>query len=199
MSNSPMPSLGEVFKALLVIAGIVAIAAFGIGIVIKTAGESLVTFFQALGSLDTAIIVALITGAVSVLTVIVGGIASNVQRENYYLRQHREVPYQKLIEMVYKMTAKARDDSAYTQDELMRDFNEFSQALTLWGSPKAIKLWTSWRLASTRGKQSLNPRELLFAVEEVMLQLRRDMGQKRGLKKGDLLKLFINDVDEKLL
>ena len=199
MSNSPMPSLGEVFKALLVIAGIVAIAAFGIGIVIKTAGESLVTFFQALGSLDTAIIVALITGAVSVLTVIVGGIASNVQRENYYLRQHREVPYQKLIEMVYKMTAKARDDSAYTQDELMRDFNEFSQALTLWGSPKAIKLWTSWRLASTRGKQSLNPRELLFAVEEVVLQLRRDMGQKRGLKKGDLLKLFINDVDEKLL
>ena len=194
-----MPSLGEVFKALLVIAGIVAIAAFGIGIVIKTAGESLVTFFQALGSLDTAIIVALITGAVSVLTVIVGGIASNVQRENYYLRQHREVPYQKLIEMVYKMTAKARDDSAYTQDELMRDFNEFSQALTLWGSPKAIKLWTSWRLASTRGKQSLNPRELLFAVEEVVLQLRRDMGQKRGLKKGDLLKLFINDVDEKLL
>lgn len=122
-----------------------------------------------------------------------------MQRENYYLRQHREVPYQKLIEMVYKMTAKARDDSAYTQDELMRDFNEFSQALTLWGSPKAIKLWTSWRLASTRGKQSLNPRELLFAVEEVMLQLRRDMGQKRGLKKGDLLKLFINDVDEKLL
>lgn len=199
MSNSPMPSLGEVFKALLVIAGIVAIAAFGIGIVIKTAGESLVTFFQALGSLDTAIIVALITGAVSVQTVNVGGIASNVQRENYYLRQHREVPYQKLIEMVYKMTAKARDDSAYTQDELMRDFNEFSQALTLWGSPKAIKLWTSWRLASTRGKQSLNPRELLFAVEEVMLQLRRDMGQKRGLKKGDLLKLFINDVDEKLL
>lgn len=199
MSNSPMPSLGEVFKALLIIAGIVAIAAFGIGIVIKTAGESLVTFFQALGSLDTAIIVALVTGAVSVLTVIVGGIASNVQRENYYLRQHREVPYQKLIEMVYKMTAKARDDSAYTQDELMRDFNEFSQALTLWGSPKAIKLWTSWRLASTRGKQSLNPRELLFAVEEVMLQLRRDMGQKRGLKKGDLLKLFINDVDEKLL
>lgn len=46
MSNSPMPSLGEVFKALLVIAGIVAIAAFGIGIVIKTAGESLVTFFS---------------------------------------------------------------------------------------------------------------------------------------------------------
>ncbi len=32
-----------------------------------------------------------------------------------------------------------------------------------------------------------------------MMQLRRDMGQKRGLGKGDLLKMFINDVDEKLL
>lgn len=86
MSNSPMPSLGELLKALFFIAGIVAIAALGIGIFVKTAGESLITFFQALGSLDTAIIVALITGAISVLTVIVGGIASNVQRESYYLR-----------------------------------------------------------------------------------------------------------------
>lgn len=133
------------------------------------------------------------------IAVVAGGIASNVQRENYYLRQHREAPYQKLIEMVYRMTAKAKDDSAYTQDELMKDFNEFSQALTLWGSPKAIKLWTSWRLANTEGKPKPNPQDLLFAMEEVMLQLRRDMGLKRGLKKGDLLKLFINDVDEKLL
>ncbi len=199
MSNNSMPSFGELIKALLAIAGVVVVAALGIGIVIKTAGESLVAFFDALGTLDTAITVAFITGAVSVITVVAGGIASNVQRENYYLRQHREAPYQKLIEMVYRMTAKAKDDSAYTQDELMKDFNEFSQALTLWGSPKAIKLWTSWRLANTEGKPKPNPQDLLFAMEEVMLQLRRDMGLKRGLKKGDLLKLFINDVDEKLL
>lgn len=199
MSNNSMPSFGELIKALLAIAGVVVVAALGIGIVIKTAGESLVAFFDALGTLDTAITVAFITGAVSVIAVVAGGIASNVQRENYYLRQHREAPYQKLIEMVYRMTAKAKDDSAYTQDELMKDFNEFSQALTLWGSPKAIKLWTSWRLANTEGKPKPNPQDLLFAMEEVMLQLRRDMGLKRGLKKGDLLKLFINDVDEKLL
>lgn len=35
-------------------------------------------------------------------------------------------------------------------------------------------------------------------MERVLIQL-RDMGQGRGIKQGDLLKLFINDVDEKIL
>ncbi len=194
-----MPSFRDLLKALFVIAAVVAILALGFGIVVRTAGDSLVTLCQTLSSLDTAIIVALITGAVSVLTVVAGGIASNVQRGNFYLRQHREEPYQKLIAMVYKMMAKSKGSAAYTEDELIQDFNEFSQALTLWGSPKAIKLWTSWRLSSAAANQAPDPKGLLFAMEEVMLQLRRDMGQKRGLKKGDLLKLFINDVDENLM
>lgn len=49
MSNNSMPSFGELIKALLAIAGVVVVAALGIGIVIKTAGESLVAFFDALG------------------------------------------------------------------------------------------------------------------------------------------------------
>ena len=98
--------------------------------------------------------------------------------------------------MVYKMMRDSKGKS-YTQDEILEDYNEFSRALTLWGSAKAIKLWNEWRLASVKGNPS--PDELLLAMEQIMMQLRRDMGQKRGLRKGDLLRMFINDVDEKLL
>lgn len=197
MANNAMPPMKDLAKALITIAVFAAICAMAIGILIKGAGDSLASFCQTLDSLDTAIIVALITGSISILTVVAGGIASNVQRKKYYLRQHRERPYQKLIEMVYKMQAKGKNPAGYSEKEILDDFNEFSQALTLWGSPKAIKLWNSWRLAGVEGKP--NPQDLLLAMEQIMLQLRCDMGQKRGLKKGDLLKLFINDVDEKLL
>lgn len=170
--------------------------AVGLGLLVRIAGEAFAEFLGAMGLLDTAVIVALITGAISTITVICSGVASNVQRKNFYLRQHREEPYQKLVEMVYKMMQDSKGKN-YTQDEILEDYNEFSRALTLWGSPKAIKLWNEWRLASV--KRSPSPNELLLAMEGIMMQLRRDMGQKRGLGKGDLLRMFINDVDEKLL
>lgn len=183
-------------KGLVALLGLVLVVAVGLGLFVRVAGETLTSFLASMGSLDTAIIVALITGAISIITVICGGVASNAQRKNFYLRQHREEPYQKLVEMVYKMMQDSRGKS-YTQDEILEDYNEFSRALTLWGSPKAIKLWNEWRLASVKGNPT--PDELLLAMEQIMMQLRRDMGQKRGLGKGDLLRMFINDVDEKLL
>lgn len=33
-------------------------------------------------------------------------------------------------------------------------------------------------------------------MEKVLMQLRKDMGEKHKLKQGDLLKLFVNDYDE---
>ena len=44
-----------------------------------------------------------------------------------------------------------------------------------------------------------DPEKLLFTMERIMMQLRADMGKKGRLKKGDLLKLFINDLDDYLL
>lgn len=87
-------------KGLVALLGLVLVVAVGLGLFVRVAGGTLTSFLASMGSLDTAIIVALITGAISIITVICGGVASNAQRKNFYLRQHRE---QKLVEMVYKM------------------------------------------------------------------------------------------------
>lgn len=184
----------DLTKGLLALLAILAICAAALGLFIRFAAAGLASLCNAMGLLDVAIVVALITGTISIMTVVVGGIASNNQRKQYYLRQHRETPYQKLVEMVYKMMAKGKNPESYSEEELLNDFNEFSQALTLWGSPKAIKQWNEWRKANTGGKP--DPKELLYAMESIMMQLRADMGQKGGLKKGDLLRLFINDLDD---
>ena len=77
---------------------------------------------------------------------------------------------------------------------MLDDMMSFNQGLTLWGSSKAIKKWDEWRALS--GKTPADPYALLHGMEIVLIQLRKDMGEKRGLKQGDLLKLFINDYDE---
>lgn len=190
-------SIGAIVKGLFVLAALAVICIVALSATINFVSDSIAALLSTLSTIDVAIVVALITGCVSIVTVIGGGIANNYlayrQRNSEYLREHRAQAYEKLIEIVYKMLMKSKKKEQYSADEMLSDMNDFNQSLTLWGSSKAIRLWDEWRLA-TAGKQP-SASELLFAMEKVLIQLRRDMGQGRGLKRGDLLKLFINDVD----
>lgn len=195
--DSQKQSIGAIFKGLFVLAALAVICIVALSATINFVSDSIAALLSTLSTIDVAIVVALITGCVSIVTVIGGGIANNYlayrQRNSEYLREHRAQAYEKLIEIVYKMLMKSKKKEQYSADEMLSDMNDFNQSLTLWGSSKAIRLWDEWRLA-TVGKQP-SASELLFAMEKVLIQLRRDMGQGRGLKRGDLLKLFINDVD----
>ncbi|WP_291288877.1 hypothetical protein [Enorma sp.] len=195
--DSQKQSIGAIVKGLFVLAALAVICIVALSATINFVSDSIAALLSTLSTIDVAIVVALITGCVSIVTVIGGGIANNYlayrQRNSEYLREHRAQAYEKLIEIVYKMLMKSKKKEQYSADEMLSDMNDFNQSLTLWGSSKAIRLWDEWRLA-TVGKQP-SASELLFAMEKVLIQLRRDMGQGRGLKRGDLLKLFINDVD----
>ena len=115
-----------------------------------------------------------------------------IDKKLEFLRNRREKPYRKLIEINFKMLQKTNSSEEYSSEEIMADFYEFGQELTLWGSAKAIKLWDDWRLAPNKGKA--DGKELL--MENIVIQLRKDMGQGGRLAEGDILKLYINDFDE---
>ena len=78
-------------------------------------------------------------------------------------------------------------------DELEKILMQFNKELTLWGSSKAIQAWGNWRRCSSSG--SVDPLQNLFGMEKVMVQLRKDMGMRRGIRKGDLLRLMVSDID----
>lgn len=157
-------------------------------------------FIKVLPSMDAAIVVALITSCVSIITVVGGAILKEYLSYRYkkleFLRGRREKPYRKLIEINFKMLQKTKSGEEYSPVEMMDDFYEFGQELTLWGSAKAIKLWDDWRLAPNKGKA--DGKELLLLMEKIIIQLRKDMGQGGRLAEGDILKLYINDFDESI-
>ncbi|USR79025.1 hypothetical protein [Arcanobacterium pinnipediorum] len=166
----------------------------GVGKVLFMVLEKVPELLSKFSALDTAIIVALITGTISTITYVVGNIVNNVMEKNSYLREKRKEPYYRLISMFYDVQAAHKEERDMTQKELVEILNTFSKELTLWGSSKAINLWGKWRVQVGEGEAS--PEQTLFGMEEVMIQLRRDMGMRRGVKRGDLLRLFINNIDE---
>ena len=151
---------------------------------------------ETVSKLDAVIIVALITGGVSITGVVFSSIVSKIlefkQKRREYLYQKREEPYEDFINVVYKVQELAKAGRGYSNEEMLSDMMSFSQKLTLWGSNRVIKKWLKFKSTSANTENST---ELLFVLEDILFAMRKDMGLKR-LGKGKLLSFFVNDIDK---
>ncbi len=182
--------------------GLLLILGFGYVVVIACifAVEKLTVLFSRLSTiaskLDVVVIVALITGAVSILSVVFSSvIAKSIeykQRQREYLYQKREEPYTEFVAVVYKILEKTKRKEEYTDEELTTDINRFSQKLTLWGSNRVIKKWLKFRSSSS--EKNKTPTEVLFVMEDILFAMRKDLGLKK-MKQGNLLSFFVNDIN----
>ena len=146
--------------------------------------------------LDAVVIVALITGCVSVLGVIISSIvakALNFRRSRReYLAKKREAPYGEFVDMVYKVQQNSKKPDSYTEEQMQEDILKFSRQMTLWGSPRVVDKWIRFR------ENGANPelaQKNLFVIEDILNDMRKDLGQRR-VKKGNLLGFFVNDIKE---
>ena len=183
----------QVILRFIVLLLLLALSGALIYFILVTLWPPISAFFASLSSLDSAIIVALITGAVSALSFFGNSVVNSVAKKREYLRVHREEPYMRLISLVYDFQAAASKRAGMADDELEKILMQFNKELTLWGSSKAIQAWGNWRRCSSSG--SVDPLQNLFGMEKVMVQLRKDMGMRRGIRKGDLLRLMVSDID----
>lgn len=159
------------------------------------------SFVNRLSNMDAVVIVALITGSVSILGVVISSIVSKIieYRQNIkrYLYEKKEEPYSEFIEMVYKIQENVKENKEYNDKEMLDDIFSFSKKLTLWGSSNVIRKWLAFRKISQ--EQNNNPTDNLFILEEIIFEIRKDMGQKKsGLKQGDILAFFVNDIKDYL-
>lgn len=184
---------------------IFAILLFFVAVFIKYVGELVIRGFDYLSQLasktDAVIIVALMTGTVSIFGVVISAVISRVieykQTTKRYLFEKREEPYSDFISMVYKIQTASKAGEKYEGMELLNDILGFSQKLTLWGSSRVIRKWLKFRLNSQ--DPNFDPTSNLFILEDIIFEIRKDMGhKKRGLSKGDMLKFFVNDIDDHL-
>lgn len=158
--------------------------------------EGLHLLTATVSKMDAVVIVALITGAVSIIGVILSSIVAKLieykKSREEYLAQKREEPYGKFIEMVYNIQQNAKGTKDYSQEDMIKAMRSFSQEISLWGSPKVAKKWLEFR------ENGANPdasEKNLFVLENIMNEMRKDLGMKK-MKKGELLGFFVNDIKQ---
>lgn len=145
---------------------------------------------------EAVIVVALITGAVSILGIIVSKIIEYRQDTKRYLYEKKEEAYSEFIEVVYKIRDNQKNEKN-SEFEMMEGLINFSKKLTLWGSNEVIRKWIEIRELNTKSSSNANAINNLFLLEEIIFLIRKDLGQKNSnLKKGDILRFFINDIDD---
>lgn len=148
--------------------------------------------------LDAVVIVALITGAVSIIGVIISSIVAKIidyrKNRQEYLAQKREKPYGDFVDMVYKIQQNAKNPNSYTQEQMVEDLLKFSKQITLWGSPTVAKKWVQFR---ENGAKPDAGKKNLILMEQIMNEMRKDLGLKK-VKKGNLLGFFVNDIKNAL-
>ncbi len=92
---------------------------------------------------------------------------------------------------------KSKDESVDTSSEsFAKEFEEFfitfTRDLIVWGSPNVIKAYENFKLGSlTSGTNAV------LLVDDILREIRSDLGNSnRGIKRGDLIKLFLKDPQE---
>ena len=181
---------------LLLIVGGVAVIVYLIKFIFEQLWNILSAAAHWLERFDTTsekiVVVALITGFVSMISLIVTKAIDQRQKRREYLDQKREKPYRDFIEMIYKIQQNSKNGNKYTNEEMVKDLMVFSKEITLWGSPSVIKKWVKFR---ENGMKENSGYDNLFLTEEIMNAMRKDLGLKKT-KKGDLLAFFVNDIKE---
>ncbi len=77
----------------------------------------------------------------------------------------------------------------------MERLQELTPDLIAWGTDEVIASWISFRKAGLNPNKE-NPKEILLAFDDFLRAIRKDLGHSdEHLKKGDLLRIFIKDID----
>jgi len=190
------PKARQTLSAML---GFVLLAAFAYGAFVAVRAA-----VQVLASLNSDIAVATIaasaTAFVSVLSIVLG---KAYEARALVRQQHRErkVPvYEDLIKFMFRVLMGPKTDDAPTEKEVLQFMSDFTQRIMVWGSDEVLAAWVRWRRAATDAADlEANPMRLMLLYEQLILTIRRDLGHRnKSLATGDVLALFVNDIDQQL-
>ena len=71
---------------------------------------------------------------------------------------------------------------------------ELNHKIITWGSDDVLKAWSE--IKKTSYNQGTNPNNIMFAIEQLIYTMRKDLGHKNyNLSEGDILSVWFNDVN----
>lgn len=188
----------NIFLGLVLIVVIGAFSIWLVKLLYNIIINGIIKLTEVASKLDAVIIVGLVTGLVSLTGAIISSIVAKIvdyrKSRQEYLTQKREKPYGEFVEMIYQVQKNIKEPDTYSDEQMLEDLSKFSKQITLWGSSRVINKWIEFRENSSDPEKAKNN---LFLMEEIMNDMRKDLGLKK-VKKGDLLGFFINDIRKEL-
>lgn len=161
--------------------------------------------FRAFAALETQVAVAILSALTAVLIAILSAFLSRLFERRAAAeeeQQTRRIPvYEEFVSGLLKgMGATTHKDHRKPVDELamVSLMGDFTEKALVWGSGDVLRAWLDFRAASMSLSEGTSNDAVapLQNLEKLFLALRRDLGlSNKGLAEGDLLRLFINDLD----
>lgn len=151
------------------------------------------------------ITVAIITGFLSIITIVIQRIWEKRYKQEQDIRNQKMPTYQKMVRefsmFFYNDPEKQTGDiflrqkyEEEKQNKLVKFVAENNGELITWASDEVLKEWSLFRKIATSNTNS--GIELMFQVEKLFYAIRKDLGHKnKNLVKGDILRLWVNDID----
>ncbi|WP_431087674.1 hypothetical protein [Paenibacillus sp. 8b26] len=145
------------------------------------------------------LIAASATIIVSVLSIV---IAKYYEKKRTIELEHRnkKIPmYEEFVEFLFKLLMNEKiEGHPMTEQETIKFMSGFTQKLLVWGSDDVIDQWSKYRSMFIK-EENVDTAKTMFQMEELLIAIRKDTGHKiKKYNKGDILKLFINDIDKYL-
>ena len=184
-----------------IVLGFILIALMGWGII-----AFLRLYWRSVTSLEpnlaSAIIAASATMIVAVLTVVIAKYYERKQEIENQQREKKIEVYEQFMEkwfdkLLVMSQNKDKSKNVLDDEEFVQFLSEFTRKLILWGSNGVVKKYSFFRQGSLTPEQNSSPYAILYNFEQVLFEIRKDIGHSnQTLKSGDLLTLFINDLQQ---
>lgn len=144
---------------------------------------------------SAAIIAGMVTIIISIISITIGKYYERKMVIEKELRDKKIPMYEEFIEFFLNLfLAEKTKDKEISEEEMVNFFNKFTQKLMVWGSDQVVGQWSDYRRKV--GKNPHDTTKTMFEFEKLLLVIRKDTGHaNKNIKSGDLLGLFINDID----
>ena len=159
-----------------------------------------VKFWAVFKSIDPTLAAGMLAASatvfVSVLTVMLSKKQEHKVEIESQLRQKKVPIYEKIIEFIFLITfAEKLGKKQPTDKEMIKFFADTTRDLVVWGSKDMVKAFGDFREELMSAPEGGDTTKVLATVEDLLFSIRKDLGHKvMGTKRGDILRLYINDV-----
>ena len=175
--------------ALVLLAGLLVGVVEGIGVTARLIGRQL--FHGVDPTVSAAAVTAMSTVLVAVATLVIGRYFERRKAIEAEIRTSKIPVYSRLVGGIFAILNTPEGPERQAAAEAL--FRDLTPDLITWASDDVIVAWSHFK----RKISSLPPEEVVFALEKVLMEIRSDYGHGGSkIAEGDLVGLFINDIDD---